>query len=232
MLANTGPPQAQFLPRFDNILVVNNGMIAHSGTYDELLASGTLDDQVLSRVAAPKAAATSAADAVEVTSDGKVVLKNAPLDKAETQAERAPSEWGVYAYFLQSCGIAGIVLFFALAAILAGERSFESAFYPAFVPTANLYQKTTDGRAQLSGSRCGLRTRKARSVFTWVFLRRSSSAASPFLGESACRLPCREDTWNYVLMLICNPLTRFFFDVLLPASSLRLYFGQLETLMK
>jgi hypothetical protein len=27
-------------------------------------------------------------------------------------------------------------------------------------------------------------------------------------------------------------MLRFFFDVLLPSSSLRLYFGQLETLMK
>jgi hypothetical protein len=103
-------------------------MIAHSGTYDELLASGALDDSVLSHVAAPKAA-TSAGDAVEVTSDGKVVLKNAPLDKEETQASRAPSEWSVYGYFLKSCGVAGISLFFALAAILAGERSFESEFY-------------------------------------------------------------------------------------------------------
>ncbi len=100
-------------------------MIAHSGTYDELLNSGALDDQLLSRVAAPKAG-TNAADAVEVTSDGKVVLKNAPLDKEENKASRAPSEWAVYGYFLKSCGVAGIVLFFALAAILAGERSFES----------------------------------------------------------------------------------------------------------
>lgn len=117
--------QAQFLPRFDNILVVNNSIIAHQGTYDELLASGALDDQILSRVAAPKPSA-NATDAVEVTSDGKVVLKNAPLDKEENQASRAPSEWGVYGYFLKSCGVAGIALFFILAAVLAGERSFES----------------------------------------------------------------------------------------------------------
>jgi ABC-type multidrug transport system ATPase subunit len=116
---------AQFLPRFDTILVINNGMIAHQGTYDELLSSGALDDSVLSRVAAPKTV-TSAADAVEVTSDGKVVLKNAPLDKKENDESRAPSEWGVYGYFLKSCGVAGITLFFVLAAILAGERSFES----------------------------------------------------------------------------------------------------------
>jgi hypothetical protein len=100
-------------------------MIAHQGTYDELLSSGALDDSVLSRVAAPKAV-TSAADAVEVTSDGKVVLKNAPLDQKENDESRAPSEWGVYGYFLKSCGVAGITLFFVLAAILAGERSFES----------------------------------------------------------------------------------------------------------
>lgn len=68
----------------------------------------------------------SAKDAVEVTSDGKVVLKNAALDKKEAADSRAPSDWSVYSYFLQSCGVAGIALFFALAAILAGERSFES----------------------------------------------------------------------------------------------------------
>lgn len=54
------------------------------------------------------------------------MLKNAPLDKEENQASRAPSEWGVYGYFLKSCGVAGITLFFILAAVLAGERSFES----------------------------------------------------------------------------------------------------------
>lgn len=102
-------------------------MIAHQGTYDELLVNGALDDSILSRVSTPKAA-TSAGDAVEVTSDGKVVLKNAPLDKEENQASRAPSEWAVYGYFLKSCGVAGITLFFVLAAILAGERSFESEF--------------------------------------------------------------------------------------------------------
>jgi hypothetical protein len=102
-------------------------MIAHSGTYDELLNTGAIGDQLLSRVAAPKAAA-GVADAVEVTSDGKVVLKNAPLDKEENKASRAPSEWAVYGYFLQSCGVAGIAFFFALAAILAGERSFESEY--------------------------------------------------------------------------------------------------------
>lgn len=107
------------------ILMVNNGMIAHRGTYDELLVSGVLDDQILSRVAAPKAS-DNAADTVEVTSDGKVVLKNATLDKEENEASRAPSEWGVYSYFLKSCGVAGISLFFVLAAVLAGERSFES----------------------------------------------------------------------------------------------------------
>ncbi|KAL2198275.1 P-loop containing nucleoside triphosphate hydrolase protein [Corynascus similis CBS 632.67] len=117
----------QFLPRFDTILVVNNGMIAHQGTYDELLVNGALDDSILSRVSTPKAA-TSAGDAVEVTSDGKVVLKNAPLDKEENQASRAPSEWAVYGYFLKSCGVAGITLFFVLAAILAGERSFETVW--------------------------------------------------------------------------------------------------------
>jgi len=131
----TDTSQAQFLPRFDTILIVNNGMIAHSGTYDELLRSGTLDDQVLSRVAAPKAV-TSAADAVEVTSDGKVVLKNAPFDKEENAESRAPSEWGVYGYFLKSCGVAGISLFFALAAILAGERSFESKLDYQLMATA------------------------------------------------------------------------------------------------
>ena len=57
------------------------------------------------------------------------MLKDAPLDKEENQASRAPSEWGVYSYFLKSCGVAGITLFFVLAAILAGERSFESEFY-------------------------------------------------------------------------------------------------------
>ncbi|KAK4246305.1 P-loop containing nucleoside triphosphate hydrolase protein [Corynascus novoguineensis] len=117
----------QFLPRFDTILVVNNGMIAHQGTYDELLVNGALDDSILSRVSTPKAA-TSAGDVVEVTSDGKVVLKNAPLDKEENQASRAPSEWAVYGYFLKSCGVAGITLFFVLAAILAGERSFETVW--------------------------------------------------------------------------------------------------------
>jgi hypothetical protein len=118
---------AQFLPRFDTILVISNGLIAHRGTYEELLTSGGLDESLLSRVAAPKASA-SASDAVEVTSDGKIVLKDAPLDKEENQASRAPSEWGVYSYFLKSCGVAGITLFFVLAAILAGERSFESKF--------------------------------------------------------------------------------------------------------
>ncbi|AEO59326.1 hypothetical protein MYCTH_52715 [Thermothelomyces thermophilus ATCC 42464] len=117
----------QFLPRFDTVLVVNNGMIAHQGTYGELLMSGALDDSILSRVAAPKAA-TSVGDTVEVTSDGKVVLKNAPIDKEENDASRAPSEWAVYGYFLKSCGIAGISLFFVLAAILAGERSFETVW--------------------------------------------------------------------------------------------------------
>lgn len=123
----THPPPAQLLPRFNTILVVSNGMIAHRGTYDELLANGGLDDSLLSRVAAPKASA-SAGDAVEVTSDGKIVLKDAPLDKEENQASRAPSEWGVYSYFLKSCGVVGITLFFVLAAVLAGERSFESEF--------------------------------------------------------------------------------------------------------
>lgn len=70
--------------------------------------------------------AASAGDSVEVTSDGKIVLKNAPLDTEETQASRAPSEWAVYGYFLKSCGVWGITLFFVLAAVLAGERSFES----------------------------------------------------------------------------------------------------------
>ncbi|EAQ84525.1 hypothetical protein CHGG_08539 [Chaetomium globosum CBS 148.51] len=117
----------QLLPRFNTILVVSNGMIAHRGTYDELLANGGLDDSLLSRVAAPKASA-SAGDAVEVTSDGKIVLKDAPLDKEENQASRAPSEWGVYSYFLKSCGVVGITLFFVLAAVLAGERSFETVW--------------------------------------------------------------------------------------------------------
>jgi hypothetical protein len=125
---HTNPPlSAQFLPRFDTILVISNGLIAHRGTYEELLTSGGLDESLLSRVAAPKASA-SAGDAVEVTTDGKIVLKDAPLDKEENQASRAPSEWGVYSYFLKSCGVAGITLFFVLAAILAGERSFESEF--------------------------------------------------------------------------------------------------------
>lgn len=87
--------------------------------------NGALDDSILARATTPRAA-TSVGDAVEVTSDGKVVLKNAPIDKEENNASRAPSEWSVYGYFLKSCGIAGISLFFVLAAIMAGERSFES----------------------------------------------------------------------------------------------------------
>ncbi|KAL2022218.1 hypothetical protein VTK56DRAFT_5828 [Thermocarpiscus australiensis] len=176
----------QFLPRFDTILVVSNGIIAHRGTYEELLRSGTLDDQILSRVATPKTA-TNAADAVEVTSDGKVVLKNAPLDKEENETSRAPSEWGVYAYFLESCGIAGISLFFVLAAILAGERSFETVWLKMWA----------EGDQKSLGYYIG--------VFTALIV-----GGVSLLGG------------------ICV----FFFDVLLPTSSLRLYFGQLETLMK
>ncbi|KAL2165882.1 hypothetical protein VTG60DRAFT_3684 [Thermothelomyces hinnuleus] len=176
----------QFLPRFDTVLVVNNGMIAHQGTYEELLMSGALDDSILSRVAAPKAA-TSVGDAVEVTSDGKVVLKNAPIDKEENDASRAPSEWAVYGYFLKSCGIAGISLFFVLAAILAGERSFETVWLKMWA----------EGDQKALGYYMG--------VFTGLIV-----GGVSLLGG------------------ICV----FFFDVLLPSSSLRLYFGQLETLMK
>ncbi|KAL2178346.1 uncharacterized protein P884DRAFT_269013 [Thermothelomyces heterothallicus CBS 202.75] len=175
----------QFLPRFDTVLVVNNGMIAHQGTYEELLRSGALDDSILSRVAAPKAA-TSVADTVEVTSDGKVVLKNAPIDKEENDASRAPSEWAVYGYFLKSCGIAGISLFFVLAAILAGERSFETVWLKMWA----------EGDQKALGYYMG--------VFTGLIV-----GGVSLLGG------------------ICV----FFFDVLLPSSSLRLYFGQLETLM-
>ncbi|KAL2134935.1 hypothetical protein VTI74DRAFT_10342 [Chaetomium olivicolor] len=176
----------QFLPRFDTIIVVNNGMIAHRGTYDELLVSGVLDEQILSRVAAPKAV-TSAADSIEVTSDGKVVLKNVPLDKEENQASRAPSEWGVYSYFLKSCGVAGISLFFALAAILAGERSFETVWLKMWA------ESDQTSLAYYIG------------IFTALIV-----GGVSLLGG------------------ICV----FFFDVLLPTSSLRLYFGQLQTLMK
>lgn len=120
---------AQFLSQFDTILVVDNGTIAHKGTYEELLSSGILDEEAFSCFgsSAPKAPSI-AKDAVEVTSDGKVVLKNAKLNDEETETRRAPSDWSVYAYFLKSCGTAGIVLFFGLAAVLAAERSFESKF--------------------------------------------------------------------------------------------------------
>ncbi|GAB1316363.1 hypothetical protein MFIFM68171_06573 [Madurella fahalii] len=176
----------QFLPRFDTILMVSNGMIAHRGTYDELLVSGVLDDQILTRVAAPKAS-DNAADAVEVTSDGKVVLKNATLDKEENEASRAPSEWGVYSYFLKSCGVAGISLFFVLAAVLAGERSFETVWLKMWA----------EGDQTALGYYMGVLTALIVGGVT-------------LLGG------------------ICV----FFFDVLLPTSSLRLYFGQLETLMR
>ncbi|KAK4139084.1 P-loop containing nucleoside triphosphate hydrolase protein [Dichotomopilus funicola] len=133
----------QFLPRFNTILLINNATITHRGTYEELLASGALDESVLPHASSGSGSPTtakpaaSAGDSVEVTSDGKIVLKNAPLDTEETQASRAPSEWAVYGYFLKSCGVMGITLFFVLAGVLAGERSFETVWLKMWAEDPN-----------------------------------------------------------------------------------------------
>ena len=121
---------AQFLPRFDNILLVSSATIAHFGSYHELLASGALDDYILSPSSfgggGGNKKSSNAADDVKVTSDGQIILKKPHLDLEETQTSRAPSEWSVYGYFLKSCGSVAISVFFVLAAVMAGGRSFES----------------------------------------------------------------------------------------------------------
>ncbi|KAK4224171.1 P-loop containing nucleoside triphosphate hydrolase protein [Podospora fimiseda] len=119
----------QFLTRFEHILLISSGTIAHSGTYHEVLASGALDDYILSSTSSAGSKKTSnAADDVEVTSDGQIILKKPHLDLEETSTSRAPSEWSVYGYFLQSCGSLTISIFFVLAAVMAGGRSFEAVW--------------------------------------------------------------------------------------------------------
>jgi hypothetical protein len=67
-------------------------------------------------------------DNPEPSSSGNAQVAVLGLNKedVETENSHAPSDWTVYSYFLRSCGLAGISLFFVLAAVLAAERSFES----------------------------------------------------------------------------------------------------------
>jgi len=152
----------QFLSRFDTILVVENGTIAHSGSYDDLLEDEVLNDQNIgSRAGTAK---TAAKDEIEVTGDGKVVLKNPIPDDEEIKDSRTPSELGVYSYFLKSCGLLGVCFFFVLAACVSGIRSFESKSSSCPVTWT-----VADAWKQVFGSRFGLptRTRRTRLVSTW-----------------------------------------------------------------
>ncbi|KAK4168264.1 P-loop containing nucleoside triphosphate hydrolase protein, partial [Cladorrhinum sp. PSN259] len=177
----------QFLPRFDHILLLSSGTIVHSGTYHDLLSSGALDDYILSSSSlSGSKKSTNAADDVEVTSDGQIILKKPHLDLEETETSRAPSEWSVYGYFLKSCGSVTISVFFVLAAVMAGGRSFETVWLKMW----------GDGDHTALGYYMG--------VFTALIV-------------------------GGVTLLGC--LCMFFFDQVIPASTLRLYLGQLETLM-
>lgn len=112
---------AQFLPRFETILILDKGAIAHAASYQELLAEGILNEETLSG-----SAKSSSRKGVETSVDSVTGAKDAVAESAAAMESRAPSDFSVYAYYLGSCGAAGMVVFFVLAAILAGERSFES----------------------------------------------------------------------------------------------------------
>lgn len=101
--------------------MLNNGIITHQTGYDELLAEGIINVENMSDASESLGKADSSS-----SGDGQVALINQGVDDEETVNSRSPSDFTVYWYFLKSCGLMGMSLFFVLAAILAAERSFES----------------------------------------------------------------------------------------------------------
>lgn len=107
------------LSRFETIYVLNNGLITHQGEYPELLSEGLVVEETMADLESPAPAPDS---------DKGAELSRNPGDEVdeEEKNKQAPSDWSVYVYFFRSCGLAGVSLFFVLAAALAAERSFES----------------------------------------------------------------------------------------------------------
>lgn len=114
---------ANFLSQFETIYVLNNGLITHQAGYHQLLSEGLVIEETMADLESP----VSARD-----SDKAAEVSCNPADEVdeEDKNKQAPSDWSVYAYFFQSCGLAGVSLFFFLAAALAAERSFESKSAP------------------------------------------------------------------------------------------------------
>ncbi|CAI4212352.1 unnamed protein product [Parascedosporium putredinis] len=172
----------QLLPRFETIVVLDNGKVTHQDGYYELLAEGVLNEDALS------SAQEAAGDGpVEGRLAADIESKPYLAEDEDAMKNQAPSDSSVYKYFFKACGSAGMALFFVLAAVLAAERSFENVWLKMWA------ESTEDS---LTYYIC---------VFTGLIM------------------------GGLVLLYgICF----FFFDVLLVSSSLKLYFGQLETLIQ
>lgn len=112
---------AHFLSRFDSIIVLDSGIVTHHGEYEDLLAEGIINDSL------PGGSESTAGD-LDASSAGPLDVANPEKADKEVENPRLSSEWNVYGYFLKSCGVAGMCVFFALAAAIAAGRSFESEY--------------------------------------------------------------------------------------------------------
>jgi hypothetical protein len=119
-------PSAHLLPRFDTIVVLDNGIVTHHSNYEELLAEG-----VVQEVAADSN--ENLGSDLKGASDTVLMPPNPEKGDVEEGSDRAPSEWNVYGYFLKSCGVLGMCVFFAIAGSIAAMRSFESKLHALLV---------------------------------------------------------------------------------------------------
>jgi ATP-binding cassette, subfamily C (CFTR/MRP), member 1 len=112
-------PSAHLLSRFDTIVVLDNGIVTHQSTYEELLAEGVVQETASD-------GNESLGSDLKGASDVVLMPPNPEKGDIEEGSDRAPSEWNVYGYFLKSCGVLGMCIFFAIAGSIAAMRSFES----------------------------------------------------------------------------------------------------------
>ena len=208
---------AHFLSRFDSIIVLDSGIVTHHGEYEELLAEGVINDSL------PGGSESTAGD-LDAPSAGPLDVANPEKADKEVENPRLSSEWNVYGYFLKSCGVAGMCVFFALAAAIAAGRSFESEYsFPS--PEAQ------DGTNLCS--RCLVEDvgRGLEQQHPDVLHLRLYRAQRGWRHPPLCPVPVSlllQSLWFDAK----TGSRSFFFDVLLSSSSLNLYFGQLNTLMR